>query len=207
MIEVLINIRIPELWVTPITEKYDIKIACQIGGQYEKGGWGLVTIEGDDETLNEVLNEIRRHPSVGGVEIKTRHPDSVTFIVDVVQCKGCNVLMQSKAFIVFPVEISNGRMKWLLITDNNKTMGLLIDRLDGYGYDVILERVTSLGDKGILTNRQEEIIRIAFELGYFDFPRRTDSQSLASKIGISISTLSEVMRAAQRRIVAEYLHA
>lgn len=193
--------------MTPITEKYDITIACQIGGRYEKGGWGLVTLEGDDETLNQALNDIRRHPSVGGIEIKTRHPNSVTIIVDVVQCKGCNVLMQSKAFIVFPVEIRNGRMKWLLITDKNKTKGLIIDRLEGYGYDVILERVTTLGDKGILTNRQEEIIRIAFELGYFDFPQRTDSQSLASKLGISLSTFSEVMRAAQRRIVAEYLHA
>ncbi len=107
--------------------------------------------------------------------------------------------------MVFPVDILKGRMKWLLITDNNRTVGKISDELEKFGCDIKIERVTALGEKGILTKRQEEIIRVAFSSGYFDYPKRMGSSKLANKLGISVSTLSEVMRAAQRRIFAEYL--
>ncbi|MCW4033348.1 MAG: helix-turn-helix domain-containing protein [Candidatus Bathyarchaeota archaeon] len=205
MIEALLDIRIPELWVTLISEKYDVEISCQVGGQSGKGGWGLATVEGDDKNLDDIIEEVRKHPSVGDVKVKTRKNGTVSFLVDVVKCKACDVLIKAKAFMVYPVSIHKGRMKWLLITDNNKTMGKICEGLEEYDCDVKIERVTALGGKGILTERQEEVIREALSSGYFDYPKRIDSLKLAKKLGISISTLSEVLRAAQRRIFAEYL--
>jgi predicted DNA binding protein len=111
----------------------------------------------------------------------------------------------AKAFLVFPVDIQKGRMKWLLITDNNRTIGDVSDRLEKCGCDVKIDRITPLSEKGILTQRQEAAIRIAFSSGYFDYPRRISGLKLANKLGISMSTLSEIMRTAQRRIFAEYL--
>ena len=96
-------------------------------------------------------------------------------------------------------------MKWLLITDDNRTIGKISDKLEECGCDVKIERVTALSKKGILTERQEEVIRQAFSLGYFDYPKKTGSSKLASELGIAVSTLSEIIRAAQRRIFAEYL--
>ena len=151
------------------------------------------------------MREIGNHPSVGRIRIQTRQQNSVSFLVDVVNCKPCEILVQSKAFMVFPVEIENGRMKWLLITDTNRTLGKIADTLEETGCDVKIARVTPLSEKGVLTQRQEAIIRTAFASGYFNYPRRVDSSKLANKLGISVSTLSEVMRAAQRRIFAEYL--
>jgi predicted DNA binding protein len=207
LIEAVLNIRIPELWVTPVTEKYDAEVSCQIGGHSTETGWGIVTIKGDDNILDKMVEEIRTHSSVGRVEVKDRQPGMVSLLVDVIRCRACRVLMTSKAFMVFPVDIRKGRMKWLLITDTNKTVGKLLEALEQVDCDVKLERVTILSDKGVLTNRQEEIIQVAFASGYFDFPRKIGSQKLANQLGVSVSTLSEVMRAAQRRIFAEYLQA
>ena len=206
MIEALLNIRIPELWVTPITENYNVSLSCQIGAYSKQSGWGLVTIKSDEKTLDKILEEIKNHKSVGGVELKTREKGSISFIVDVVRCKPCEMLIKSKAFMVFPVEIKKGRMKWLLITDDNRTIGKISDKLEEEGYDVKIERITTFEGKNILTERQEEVIREAFSSGYFDYPKRTGSQKLANRLGISVSTLSEIMRAAHRRILAEYLH-
>ena len=205
MIEALLNIRIPELWVTPITEKYDVSVSCQIGGYSSKAGWGSVTMKGDGKILDSALEEIRDHPSVGGVTIKTRQPGSSTFIVDVVKCKACEVLMKAKTFMVFPVSIQKGRMKWLLITDDSQTVGKIVDDLEDCGCAVKIERVIPFGGRGILTERQEELVRVAFASGFFDFPRKMGSLELARKLGICISTLSEIMRATQRRIFSEYL--
>jgi predicted DNA binding protein len=205
LIEALLNIRIPELWVTPITENYNISLSCQIGGHSRKTGWGLVTIKGDDRILDKILEEIKNHQSVGGVQVKTREQGLISFLVDVIRCKACEMLIKSKAFMVFPVEIQKGRMKWLLITDDNRIIGKIFDDLAEEGYDIQIERVTTFGGKRILTDRQEETIRAAFSSGYFEYPKRTGSSKLASSLGISVSTLSEIMRAAQRRILAEYL--
>ena len=72
MIEAVLNIRIPELWVTPLTEKYDAEVSCQIGGHSTKTGWGIVTIRGDDSTIDKMVEEIKVHPSVGKVQVKDR---------------------------------------------------------------------------------------------------------------------------------------
>lgn len=205
MIEALLNIRIPELWVTPITEKFDIEVTCQIGGYSTKAGWGSVTMKGNDEILDLAIKEIRDHPSVGGIKIKTHQLGAVSFIVDVVKCKACEILMKARAFMVFPVSIHKGRMKWLLITDDNPTVGKIIDDLEKCGCDVRFERATPFRDNGILTTRQEDLIRVALASGFFDFPRKIGSVELAKKLGISVSTLSEILRATQRRIFSEYL--
>ena len=198
------NIRIPELWVTLVTEKYDVDVSCQIGGYSGKTGWGSVTMKGQDTMLNSALDEIRKHPSVGGVTIKTREVGSATFIVDIVKCGACEVLMRAKAFMVFPVSIQEGRMKWLLITDENPTVGKIVNDLEKCGCDVRIDRVTPFEGRGVLTERQEELVRVGLALGFFDFPRKIGTEDLARKLGISVSTLSEIMRATQRRIFSEY---
>ncbi len=205
MIEALLSIRIPELWVTPITEQYPVEVACQIGGHTGKAGWGIVTIKGDDASIDSAIDDIKVHPSVGAVEVKDRQPGAASLTVEVVRCRACRILITSKAFMVYPVAIKQGWMNWLLITDENKTVGKLMEPLRQVGCDIKIERITSLSVKGILTERQDEIIRLAFAAGYFDFPRKISSLKLAKQLGVSVSTLSEVMRAAQRRIFAEHL--
>ncbi len=205
VIEAVLNVRIPELWVTPVTEKYDGEVSCQIGGHSGKAGWGMVTIKGNDQEVDKMVEEIRVHPSVGRVQIKDRQRGTVSFFVDVIRCRACRVLITSKAFMVYPVGIKKGRMKWLLITDDNRTVGKLSEKLEEIGCDVKIDRITPLSEKGVLTDRQQEIVGAAFAAGYFDFPRRIGSTRLANQLGVSVSTLSEVMRAAQRRIFAEYL--
>lgn len=206
MIEVLLSLRIPGLWVTPVSENYDLKITCRVGGQQRGEGWGLVTLKGNDSLIDEALTLIGGHPSVGGVTIISRDTDSATIVVDVVHCPACEVLISSRSFLVFPVEIHEGWMKWLLITDN-ETLGEVIEGLNELAIENRVERVTSLGGKGILTDRQEEVVRKAFSSGYFDFPRKIDSSELAKELGISMSTLSEILRAAERRVFSEYLRA
>jgi predicted DNA binding protein len=206
LIEALLSLRIPGLWVTPVSENYDLKITCRVGGQKRGEGWGLVTLRGEDSVIDEALALIGDHPSVGGVTVTSRGAHSATIVVDVVHCPACEVLISSRSFLVFPVEINDGWMKWLLITDN-ETLGEVIEGLEEIDVANSVERLTSLEGRGILTDRQEEVIGRAFSGGYFDFPRRKDSSELAGELGISISTLSEILRAAERRVFSEYLRA
>jgi len=62
-----------------------------------------------------------------------------------------------------------------------------------------------LEDSDLLTTRQEQLLTIAFERGYFDFPKKIGLEELASLVGIRASTLAEILRRGQRKILGEYL--
>jgi predicted DNA binding protein len=63
------------------------------------------------------------------------------------------------------------------------------------------ETIARLDDR--LTDRQREAIRTAFHAGYFDRPRRSDAETVADAIGIAQSTLSQHLRAAERKLLEE----
>jgi hypothetical protein len=54
-----------------------------------------------------------------------------------------------------------------------------------------------------LTDHQQEALRTAYELGYFDIPRRTSLQEVAAELDISASSVSERLRRAQTRLIEE----
>lgn len=60
-------------------------------------------------------------------------------------------------------------------------------------------------DRGKLTPRQLEVLRVAQERGYFERPRRANASALAAELGISQSTFTEHLTAAQRKLLDDLL--
>ena len=56
-----------------------------------------------------------------------------------------------------------------------------------------------------MTKKQEAVVRAAFELGYYDFPRKITGAALAHRLGISPSTISEILQRAERNLVEFYM--
>jgi len=54
-----------------------------------------------------------------------------------------------------------------------------------------------------LTDRQHEALRIAYERGYFDIPRRASLEEVAGELDITPSSVSERLRRAQTRLIEE----
>jgi hypothetical protein len=54
-----------------------------------------------------------------------------------------------------------------------------------------------------LTDRQHEALRIAYELGYFDIPRRASLEDVATELDVSPSSVSERLRRAQTQLIEE----
>jgi hypothetical protein len=62
-------------------------------------------------------------------------------------------------------------------------------------------------DRGRLTARQLEVLRTAYEMGYFQRPRRTNATAVATELGITPSTFSEHLAAGQRKLLGDVLEA
>jgi predicted DNA binding protein len=56
-----------------------------------------------------------------------------------------------------------------------------------------------------LTNKQRTILSSAYNLGYYDIPRRFDSEQLAKKLNLGKSTVAEHLRKAERRLITEVI--
>lgn len=69
----------------------------------------------------------------------------------------------------------------------------------------ILEKTYHM-QKRQITSRQEDLTRIAFDLGYFEFPKRINLEQLSERLGISTGTLSEILRREQRNILSKYFN-
>jgi PAS domain S-box-containing protein len=65
------------------------------------------------------------------------------------------------------------------------------------------DSAVAAGADGRLTDRQREVLRMAFHAGYFDWPRSADADTVADEIGIAQSTLSQHLRTAEYKLLDE----
>jgi len=56
----------------------------------------------------------------------------------------------------------------------------------------------------MLTIKQEEILRMAYKMGLFDFPRRITLNEFAKMVGLSPTTVTEILRTGLRKVLNEY---
>jgi predicted DNA binding protein len=57
----------------------------------------------------------------------------------------------------------------------------------------------------ILTDKQKEVLMTAHKYGYYDYPKKINSEGLAKKVSIGRATLVQHLRKAEGRIVAEIM--
>ncbi|WP_423743463.1 helix-turn-helix domain-containing protein (plasmid) [Haladaptatus sp. SPP-AMP-3] len=57
--------------------------------------------------------------------------------------------------------------------------------------------------ESMLTDRQREILTVAVENGYYETPRKTTHEGIASVVGISTATVSEHLRKIESRVFSE----
>ncbi|WP_247729837.1 helix-turn-helix domain-containing protein [Halovivax limisalsi] len=85
----------------------------------------------------------------------------------------------------------------------------IAETIDGYaaaGVSPDLRRLTAYegrsGPLDALTDRQREVLRTAFELGYYDVPRTAATTDVAAELDLDDSTVSEHLQRAERNLLA-----
>ena len=56
-----------------------------------------------------------------------------------------------------------------------------------------------------MTQRQEEVLRIALEAGYYDQPKGATIKELARRAGIAPSTFQEILQRAERKVMLAHV--
>jgi predicted DNA binding protein len=56
-----------------------------------------------------------------------------------------------------------------------------------------------------LTDRQREVIRTAFDMGYYEVPREASMEQVATELGLDGSTVAEHLQRAERNVLRQIL--
>jgi len=103
--------------------------------------------------------------------------------------------------VITAVDVNDSELVWNIICDDEGFLSLL-KNLEGVDFELIYKGKPTGKDE--ITYREEEILKIALEKGYFDFPKRIKLEELAKLFGIAPSTLSEILRRGQKKVLEKY---
>lgn len=148
---------------------------------------------------------------IGIIDIKSIYHEGDD--VHVVQVTGkrvgwlAEILRTPDVYQIGPFEIQNGKLKLSFVGKSGEIKKLLA-RIQKQG---LTYRILSLSDAKFspesplakLTDKQRKILVSAYNLGYYDIPRKVDSEELARKLNLVRSTVAEHLRKAELRLVSE----
>jgi len=205
MMEAVISLKIPQNWMSEIPEKYPVTIKVLDRIPYsERGVKDLVEIAGPHDIMDEVLKDIRKNPLVSKVDTTMTERGKIVGAVTTSRCDICRILTDSDCFLISAETKSAGKVEWTLVMSDKEVLKGIFDRLKTKSVEAELIKLTKIDDKESLTERQDKITHVAFERGYFDYPKRISLRELARMFDVSPSTLSEILRKGQRKIVLDY---
>jgi predicted DNA binding protein len=110
-------------------------------------------------------------------------------------CHVCKAVISHGSFLMSGSSVENSRYIYSFITPNAEAFQSIIKDLENEGYEPKVLRAESYKSSGkILTPRQEKVLWLAVKLGFYEVPRKIHTEELSKKLGISMSTFSEISR-------------
>jgi predicted DNA binding protein len=105
-----------------------------------------------------------------------------------------------------PLNSEGQPASWRFLTRRASDLRAILARLAGDGIEARIIDIAPLERKAELTGRQKEIVTAAVTHGFFQFPRGISLTELSILVGVKPSTLSEILRSAERRIMASAMN-
>ncbi len=200
----VLRLKIPDNWMTQLIQSHNVDIRVFGCIPYQsRGGRGLVRLS-SDENLDVILDSIRHRKDVVRASFSHESDRAVMGEVVIDRCAACIALKQSDCFMVSSKSRGGGWLEWAVAAESNSTIHDLVYLLGKNKCDVQLTRISGSSGASGLTLRQEEILQFAYSNGYYEYPRRISLRDLSRIFDVSPSTMSEILRAGQRRIFSEY---
>jgi predicted DNA binding protein len=119
-------------------------------------------------------------------------------------CEVCNLILSHGSFLVSGRSIENGALIYTFIAPNFEVFKSITSGLENIKLEPKILRMGKYKRTGILTERQERVLWLALQSGFFEFPRKINTIELSGRLGIALSTLSEILRRGTRRLLEHH---
>lgn len=92
---------------------------------------------------------------------------------------------------------------------SQEQLSRMLAEMQSAGFDISLEKLQDYRVQqtplDALTDRQQEVLDVAYELGYYDVPRGSSTSEVAAELGVDDSTVAEHLQRAERNLLGALL--
>jgi len=152
----------------------------------------------ESKDLESVITELRRS-AARIVQISRTEA-----WVESQSCSACRYFAQLKLPILWTRSVDKDHVIYRLIAPSSKAAKKLVAEMKAIGLKPKVKEEKQ-AEKVFLTDREKDVLLMAFNLGYFEPDREISLTELAEKLNVSVSSVSEVLRRALKKAVMEYL--
>ncbi len=205
MIEAVLRVTLPCSWVTEVTGGFGATL--NLVEQKPAGDrtlQSLVEIDPGEADPNAIVAALRGNRFVRSLEAIVPPKGRILATLEVANCHACHELANSECFLTDATATEGGGLEWRLLAPRRASVQSLVAALRKRKIPVELQSLRSVKGAGNLTDRQARVLSLAYELGYFEFPKKIGLAELAKKLGVSTAALSETLHTGEEKVLHAY---
>lgn len=151
-----------------------------------------------------ILRYLRASPVVKKVEVAEE--SEAAMLLQVFTDTSCirsvvKTVLRNGCFPSENVRVSGGREVWTIAAPRKTAISNALDELRGMGALELVSIKKSSMDGLCLSPKQEEAVKKAMELGYYETPRKHGLDAVAKALGVSKATAAEHIRKAEAKVL------
>ncbi len=198
-----LSISIPEAtWIHDVSQSHPettFEVVSAMAGK--RTGIGLIELQTADPL--PVITDMADRADIVDFDLLWKGETDALLHVETISPSILQPVLQTGIPIELPFTVRNGEATWTVTAASSRfsEFGRLLDEI---GADYELEYVHEIGHTrtdDIVTDRQQEVLLAALERGYYATPRETTLTDVASDLGISKATCSELLHRAEGSVI------
>jgi len=211
MVEVVLNGVDGDDWVTETLRSQGVAfrlLACRPADRGRRRLLRLFEVQTNGEGIAPVIRRFRSRLAARDIAAASLGPDRAIVRVSVPMPAVCAAAFDLGDFCIscpfLGADDGTGSVSWKVLVPQIGDARRLLKASAGRGRArPTLVRAGAYRRRWGLTGRQERALRLAFQLGYFDYPRKASLSTLASRLGVGRSTALELLRKATTKLAAQ----
>jgi predicted DNA binding protein len=205
MLEAVISITPPHSWITRVTSEFPavIRVLDCRSLPDGKGVQELFEVTSTEDVSEKIVDYLHQDSYVYDIDIVKAEQGRVIGSLKTHKCTACKAFAGANCFLVSATSKPDGKLEWTIL-GNDTMVKSLMQELENQKVASQVAKIFKIKDEEGLTARQESILQIALEKGYFEFPKKITLRQLAKALDISPATMTEILRRGQKRILQEH---
>ncbi|MDA4111594.1 MAG: helix-turn-helix domain-containing protein [Thaumarchaeota archaeon] len=197
----------PESWIGSLCRRDSATIRILSVKVSDSGRFvtHFVEISSNKSSAEDLTKELRKSSDVIDSDIASVGANRIVGAVTSNDCVVCSIITESKTgYFLGPATTElDCQMSYKLFMSGEGIPGFL-QTLHDKGVLYKISEIAKMTTSKALTTKQEHVLKTALELGYYDYPKRISTEDLSKTVGLATSTVSEILRRAERRIITGY---
>lgn len=199
------RIQIPEhTWISQVSREFpNAEFRLLTGFRSETGATELGEVLADEPSL--ISDAIRTHPSTVDHRVLDSTDTRSLSRYETTDSDLYDFVAGSSVSPAFPITVQDGWFEYDLTVTQKDFERFRVGLEQSNRPFELVSIVHHLETNGLLTDRQREVLNTALRRGYFEVPRECTLEELATSLDADKSTVSEVLRRGDAKIVKWYL--